>query len=111
MKFDMGATTLSTLNSQTDTAGGDLTLLINQLVNAADPLQGNFNGAGRAAFDSFKANADAISAELNGALTTIRDGQTAMDRSFVTGDLEMKDHADASEGKAHFDTARFSALR
>ena len=64
MKFDMGASTLSTLSKQTQGSSDDLGALIRQLIAAAEPLEGRFNGAGRAAFDSFKARADEITAEL-----------------------------------------------
>lgn len=71
MKFDMGAQTLGALTQQTQGASDDLGGLITQLIAAAEPLEGRFNGAGRAGFDAFKANADAITAELNGALAAI----------------------------------------
>ena len=51
MKFDMGSQTLSALARQTQGASDDLGSLIQQLIVATEPLQGNFNGAGRAAFD------------------------------------------------------------
>jgi len=53
MKFDMGAQTLSQLGSQTVSAGDDLGVLVRSLVDAAAPLEGRFNGAGRAQFDQF----------------------------------------------------------
>jgi uncharacterized protein YukE len=111
MKFDMGSTTLSGLVQQTQGASDDLGTLIQQLIAAAEPLQGNFNGAGRAAFDSFKANADAITAELNASLGAILGGQSGMDAAFVTGESEMVDNAAAGAGAADFDAARFSGTR
>ena len=78
MKFDMGSTTLQTLTQQTQGSSDDLGTLITRLIAAAAPLEGSFNGAGRAAFDSFKARADQITADLNSALgailSTDRDG-------------------------------------
>ncbi|WP_344924556.1 hypothetical protein [Saccharopolyspora gregorii] len=54
MKFDMGSSTLSTLTKQTQGSSDDLGTLIRQLIAAAEPLEGKFNGAGRAAFDGFQ---------------------------------------------------------
>jgi uncharacterized protein YukE len=111
MKFDMGAQTLSALGQQTQGSSEDLGGLIQQLIAAAEPLQGNFNGAGRAAFDAFKANADAITADLNSALAAILGGQSGMDTAFVTGDSEMADNARSNASTANFDAARFGAGR
>lgn len=109
MKFDMGASTLSTLVKQTQGSGDDLGALIRQLVVAAAPLEGRFNGAGRVAFDSFKARTDQITADLNGALSAIVGGQSGMDNAFVTGDSEMSDNARSTESGADFAGARFSS--
>lgn len=111
MKFDMGMETLSSLTRQTQGASDDLGTQIQQLIAASEPLEGNFNGAGRAAFDSFKANADAITAELNAALGAILGGQSGMDHSFATGDSEMSDNATSAQGSANFDSARFGGIR
>lgn len=109
MKFDMGSTTLSSLGKQTQGSSDDLGSLIQQLVAAAEPLQGNFNGAGRAAFDSFKARADEITVSLNSSLGAILGGQQGMDTAFVQGDTEMSDNASSSQSAANFDAARFGA--
>jgi len=111
MKFDMGAQTLSGLTRQTQGASEDLGSLIRQLIVAAEPLEGNFNGAGRQAFDAFKANADATTADLNAALAAILGGQGGMDTAFVQGDTEMADNATSAQGSANFDAARFSGNR
>jgi uncharacterized protein YukE len=108
MKFDMGAQTLGTLVTRTQGASDDLGTLIQQLIAAAEPLQGNFNGAGRAAFDAFKANADMITGELDASLGAILGGQAGMDTAFVAGDAEMADNATTAIGAADFDAARFS---
>ena len=68
MKFAMGSDVLSTLTKKTSSSNEDLGALVRQLAAAAEPLQGKFNGAGRAAFDAFKGQTDRIAAELNGAL-------------------------------------------
>lgn len=108
MKFDMGTSTLSTLTQQTSGSSGDLGLLIRQLIDAAAPLEGKFNGAGRQAFDQFKMNSDAITVELNSALGQILGGQSGMDTAFMTGDTEMSDNATSAMGSANFDGARFA---
>ena len=100
---------LSSLSKQTQGSSDDLGALIKSLITAAAPLEGNFNGAGRAAFDSFKSRSDSITAELNGSLGAILGGQVGMDTAFATGDTEMADNARASEGSANFDSARFAA--
>lgn len=109
MKFDMGASTLSTLSKQTQGSSDDLGALIRQLIAAAEPLEGRFNGAGRAAFDSFKARADEITAELNSSLRAILGGQSGMDTAFGQGDTEMADNAGSAQASANFDAARFGA--
>ena len=109
MKFDMGAMTLSTLSKQTGSSSEDLGELIRKLIEAATPLEGKFNGAGRAAFDNFKNRSDEVTAELNTALVAILGGQTGMDKSFVTGDSDMAENARAQQAGANFDAARFGA--
>ena len=60
MKFDMGAQALTTLMSKSRGSERRSGTLIRQLVQAAEPLEGKFNGAGKVVFDSFKARADEI---------------------------------------------------
>lgn len=111
MKFDMGATTLTTLTQSTGASSEDLTSLVRQLVDAAAPLEGKFNGAGRARFDQFKARVDEVTDDLNGALAAINLGQSEMDTAVQTGDQETSDNAAAAEGRSNFDSARFSSSR
>ncbi|MCX4550044.1 MULTISPECIES: hypothetical protein [unclassified Streptomyces] len=108
MKFDMGSTTLSDLGKSTSGSTDDLGLLIQQLIAAADPLEGKFNGAGKVAFDTFKQHSDEITAALNGSLHSILGGQSGMDGAFVTGDHESADNAHQHMSAANFDAARFS---
>jgi uncharacterized protein YukE len=103
VRFDVGSQTLSTLTSQTQGASGDLGALIKQLIAAAQPLEGKFNGAGKAAFDSFKARSDEITAELSAILG----GIAGMDTALVQGETEMADNSRTSLGAANFDAARF----
>ncbi|AKG44128.1 hypothetical protein SXIM_27440 [Streptomyces xiamenensis] len=108
MKFDMGNQVLSTLRQQSQGASTDLGTLIQQLIAAAEPLEGKFSGGGKAAFDAFKARSTEISAELNGALSAILGGQAGMDEAFRTGDQEATDNARQAMSAANFDGARFS---
>jgi uncharacterized protein YukE len=109
VKFDMGSVTLRTLGKQTQGSSEDLGTLIRQLIDAVTPLEGRFNGAGRAAFDRFKDRADQITVDLNSSLAAILLGQSGMDTAFVEGDAEMSDTAASAEGSANFDAARFGA--
>lgn len=109
MKFDMGASTLSTLTKQTQGSSEDLGGLIRQLIAAVEPLEGRFNGAGRAMFNSFKARADEITVNLNSSLQGILGGQAGMDAAFGQGDAEMADNAASTSASANFDAARFGA--
>ncbi|MFD5734660.1 hypothetical protein ACFWIY_17780 [Streptomyces sioyaensis] len=104
----MGSETLSTLSQQTRGSTDDLGALVKQLVVAAQPLEGKFNGQGKAAFDHFKQNSDEIASSLNKALSAILGGQQGMDKAFVTGEHESADNARQAMGSANFDAARFS---
>lgn len=108
LKFDMGNQTLTTLIQRSQGSSTDLGTLIQQLIAAAQPLEGRFNGAGRAAFDSFKSRSDEITNELNGALSAILGGQSGMEGAFATGDQESADNAGRNMAAANFDAARFS---
>jgi hypothetical protein len=107
VKFDMGAQTLSTLMRESRGSSDDLGALIRQLVRAAEPLEGKFNGAGRQMFDQFKARADAITADLNASLSAILGGQAGMESAFSSGDQEQGENARRQMGAANFDAARF----
>lgn len=106
-RFDMGQATLGTLRRQTGGSNRDLAALVKGLIIAAEPLEGRFNGAGKAAFDAFKAHADQVSADLGGALFSVLRGQTGMDVAFVHGEQEMVDSTRCAQGVANFDAARF----
>lgn len=108
MKFDMGAQVLSTLQSQSQGSSTELGLLIRQLIQAAQPLEGKFNGSGKVAFDLFKSRSDEITAALNASLAAILGGQSGMDTAFGSGDQEQDENAKAQMSAANFDAARFS---
>lgn len=107
MKFDMGAQTLANLQRESRGSSDDLGALVRQLVQAAEPLEGRFNGAGRQMFDQFKARADQIANDLNGSLSAILGGQSGMDSAFASGDQEQGDNARQQMSAANFDAARF----
>lgn len=109
MKFAMGSDVLGTLTKKTSGSNEDLGALVRELAAAAEPLQGKFNGAGRAAFDRFKGETDRISVDLNQALSSVLTGIAGMDRSFLEGDQQMADETRATEAATAFDAARFSA--
>ena len=111
MKFDMGSSTLGTLTQQTSSSNEDLGQLVRSLMEAAAPLEGKFNGAGRVKFDEFKARTDEIANELNSSLSAILMGQSEMDRHFQMGDQEAADNAAQQQGAASFDSARFGSSR
>jgi uncharacterized protein YukE len=108
MKFSMGESTLRELTKQTSAASDDLGALVKQLFAAAEPLEGSFRGAGRAAFDNFKGETDAIAAELNSALNAVLTGVGAQDRSFTEGETAMVDETRSAQAGAGFEAARFS---
>lgn len=106
-RWDVGETTLSTLSQNTASSGDELSNLITQLVQAAEPLSGKFDGPGKAAFDSFKARADGIAADLRAGLGSIQEGQQGMNTAFQTGTRTMADDANQNMGAANFDAAKF----
>jgi hypothetical protein len=108
MKFAMGAETLTVLTKQTSSANDDLGSLVKQLFAAAEPIQGKFNGAGRAAFDRFKGETDQIANELNSALAGVLGGIQGQNTAFVTGEQQMVDETAAAQASANFESARFS---
>ena len=111
MKFAMGSETLTQLSQKTSGAGDDLGALVRQLADAAEPLEGRFNGAGRAAFDRFKGEVDGISVELNAALSSVLTGITGQNRAFVEGEQQIADETTAAQSGAGFESARFCGSR
>ncbi|OLT28585.1 hypothetical protein BJF83_15010 [Nocardiopsis sp. CNR-923] len=106
-RWDQGDTTLVTLGQNTAGSGDELSTLIGQLVQAAEPLYGKFDGPGKAAFDSFKNRADAIAADLRAGLGSIQEGQAGMQAAFQTGTQTMTDDANQNMAAANFDAAKF----
>ncbi|WP_344100921.1 hypothetical protein [Myceligenerans crystallogenes] len=107
----MGDDTLVRLAKKTQGSGEDLTMLVRQLGQAAEPLEGKFNGQARAAFDRFKGRTDEIAVELTSALAAVLGGVVGMEKAFAQGDVEGADGFAGSEGSANFDAARFGGGR
>ncbi|MDR1448794.1 MAG: hypothetical protein LBI84_01080 [Propionibacteriaceae bacterium] len=109
MKFDMGAQTLTQLIQRTSTAGQDLGTLVRRLAEAAEPLEGKFNGQGRAQFDLFKSRTDQIANELDAALAAVLGGVKGQEQAFSQGDTQMADSSQSAQSSIDFDAAKFSA--
>jgi len=109
MKFDMGSSTLSSLSQATSTASQDLGSYVKRLAQAAEPLEGKFNGAGRAAFDQFKAHTDEIANSLNAALAAVLGGIAGQDKAFGSGDSQIADMSKQRHSSVDFDGAKFGS--
>lgn len=111
VQFDMGQSTLSTLGQQTQGQHEDLGSLVKKLVAAVTPLEGKFNGAGRAAFDAFKANANTVADDLNSSLAQIIGGQSGMNTAYQTGDQEFHSNATRASSQAPYTAATLRGQR
>ena len=110
-RYAMGDTTLSTLTRQTSTSSDDLGTLVRQLAAAADPIQNDFQGAGRMAFDEFKAHTDEIANGLDAALRLVLAGVGGQDSAFAQGVAQQAEETRTLMASANFDSARFGAGR
>ncbi|MBO2465255.1 hypothetical protein [Actinomadura violacea] len=106
-RWNYGQETLVTLTKNTGGSTQELATLVKQLIVAAEPLIGKFDGAGKAAFDSFKAHSDQIIADLTTGLHSVNRGQGGMETAFVTGDQQMAADAQRNMSAANFDGAKF----
>lgn len=70
-------------------------------------MTNRFNGAGKAGYDRFKANADQISNDLGRGLGSINRGQAGTDKAFLAGVSTMSDDANPNLSDANFEAARF----
>ncbi|GAA4264463.1 hypothetical protein GCM10022256_00750 [Frondihabitans peucedani] len=111
VKFAMGADTLGVLGKKTGSANQDLGAQVKSLLAAAEPLQGKFNGQGRAAFDRFKSQSDQVANELNASLAAVLQGIGGMNTSFGQGDQQMADEQSQAAGSVNFDAARFGGSK
>ena len=105
----MGAHTLATLQQATSSSSQDLGMYVRRLADAATPLEGKFNGAGRAAFDTFKANVDEIATSLNQALAAVLGGVQGQEKAFAQGDSQAADTTRQTMSGTDFDAARFGS--
>lgn len=111
MKFAMEADVLTTLGRKTGGESDELGALVRRLGDAAEPLEGQFNGAAKAKFNSFKARTDEIAMILNNALVGITQSIAEQDKAFQTAASEGADTHASAEGAANFDgadTSRFA---
>jgi uncharacterized protein YukE len=108
MTFDMGAQTLAQLTTATSSASDDLGANVHKVYDAAAPLEGNFNGEGRAAFDRFKADVDDIATELNAALASVLAGIDGMNTAYVGTEQNQAQDNSTLHGNSHFELARWA---
>lgn len=102
MKFAMEEQTLVRLGQRSQTESEDLTALVRALIDAAEPLEGVFNGAAKARFNDFKANTDQITNALNNALSGIVTSISGQNLAFVTAAEDGAAAHDAAQGAADF---------
>ncbi|MBO0813396.1 MAG: hypothetical protein J2P23_15325 [Microlunatus sp.] len=107
-RYAMGDTTLTTLTRQTSTNSDDLGTLVRQLAAAAEPIQQDFQGAGRVAFDEFHGHTDEIANGLNAALKSVLAGVGGQDSAFAQGVTQQYEQTHGLMASANFDAARFS---
>ncbi len=111
MKFAMEADALQVLGRKTATESDDLGALVRRLAEAAEPLEGTFNGVAKASFNSFKTRTDDIATVLNNALVGITESIAGQNLAFVTAADEGAAAHQSAEGSADFagaDTSRFA---
>jgi len=102
MKFAMEAETLVRLGQRSTTESEDLGTLVRSLVEAAEPLQGVFNGGARSRFNNFKENTDAIANGLNGALAGIVGAISGQNLAFNTASEDGAAAHDTGQAGADF---------
>ncbi len=105
MKFAMGADVLSALGQKTSTESDDLGQLVRNLKDAAEPLEGTFNGTAKGRFNSFKSRTDDIATSLNNTLAGITGSIDGQNRSFTTAANEGAEAHSAAENKSDFANA------
>jgi len=83
----------------------DLGGLVRQLISAAAPLEGQFNGEGKQMFDAFKANVDQIATDLNGGMANLAVGQKGVGTAVNTAQSEQVSAAKKAQGSADAQSA------
>ena len=113
-KFSMESDVLSILGKKTVTESEDLGQMVRDLYDAAESLEGTFNGPAKAAFLRFKERTDNIATTLNNSLVAITGSIAGQHKTFVTAAEEGEAAHTQTEGAQAFDaadTTRFSAVR
>ncbi len=88
-RWDMTQGAFDTSAKSTAGRAGDLGSLVKQLVQAAAPLEGKFNGDGKKMFDAFKANVDQTAADLNAGMAHLAVGQKGVGTAMDTAQAEQ----------------------
>lgn len=102
MKFSMEEQTLVKLGQRTQAESEDLATLVHQLVEAAEPLEGVFNGPARARFNEFKGKTDDIATALNNALAGIVGSISGQNLAFTTAAEDGASAHQSAQGAADF---------
>lgn len=102
MKFSMEEQTLVNLGQRTQTESDDLGTLVKQLMDAAEPLEGVFNGPARAKFNEFKGRTDEIAGQLNNALVGIVGSIEGQNVAFVSAAEDGAAAHTAAQGSSDF---------
>ncbi len=102
MKFSMEEQTLIRLGQRTQNESDDLGTLVRNLVEAAEPLEGVFNGPARARFNEFKSKTDQIATSLNNALVGIVGAVAGQNLAFVTAAEDGATAHSSAEGSSDF---------
>ena len=102
MKFSMEEQTLVRLGQRSQTESEDLATLVGQLVEAAEPLEGVFNGPARAKFNEFKSKTDQISTSLNNALAGIVGSISGQNLAFTTAAEDGAGAHESAQAAADF---------
>ncbi len=104
-KFAMEADVLSVLGQKTTVESDDLGTLVRQLAEAAEPLEGTFNGSAKGAFNSFKTRTDEVAAQLNNALAGIVSSISGQNMAFMTASEDGASEHRTNESGASFEAA------
>ncbi|MGO1768726.1 MAG: hypothetical protein ACTHZX_02125 [Microbacterium sp.] len=98
----MEENTLVHLGQKTQTESEDLGTLVRRLAQAAEPLQGTFNGRAKGQFNSFKSKTDSIATALNSALAGIVGSIAGQGKAFAVGAEEGAETHAQKEGASDF---------
>ena len=94
--------TLVRLGQRSQTESEDLSTLVRNLVEAAEPLEGVFNGPARAKFNEFKSKTDQIATSLNNALAGLVGSISQQNLAFTTAAEDGASAHSSAEGSTDF---------